>query len=86
MPKKKRQQSEHVYKPPRTAAELQIVCAECGEQATWFDPLRARKDHLQGFVCDLETRSTKSEKLLVREKGSDEGSPDKRRELAEVSQ
>ena len=57
------------YVMPHTAAELGIKCAECGNLAEYFDYERARRDHLKGFVCGNESRSAKSEKLLVAEQG-----------------
>jgi len=61
------------YRQPHTAAELGIVCAECGQPAEWFDHERGKRDHLKGFICSKESRSAGSDKLLVNEQGSAPG-------------
>lgn len=55
-----------VYHEPHTAAELGIRCAACGDHAQWFDPERAKHDHRAGFICGKESRSIRSQKLLIR--------------------
>jgi hypothetical protein len=60
----------HVYREPKTAAELGITCALCGGPAQWFDHGRGRKDHRAGFVCSAEPPIGQREKLLVREQPS----------------
>ncbi|HKS42158.1 MAG TPA: hypothetical protein VJX74_16190 [Blastocatellia bacterium] len=70
--KSKRATAPHVYRMPKTAAELNIVCAVCGEAAAYFDHERAKKNHMDGFVCGNESRSAGSEKLLVERQRSGE--------------
>lgn len=71
-----------VYRMPKTAEELNVRCAECGAMAEWFDPERvsaalyatekATEEHLRGFICSREPRSTKAQKLLSKEQGISE--------------
>jgi cytochrome c peroxidase len=64
--RKDQKQGQRTYREPRTAAELKIKCAACGSPAEWFDPDRASKDHMQGFICSREQKGAGSKKLLVR--------------------
>lgn len=64
--RKKRAPSPREYRMPHTAAELGIVCAECGAPAEWFDYDRAREDHRRGFICNDHPRGPGAEKLLVK--------------------
>ena len=57
----------HVYREPKTAKELGITCSVCGDDASWFDYRRGKRDHRAGFICGKEQRSAQSEKLLVRQ-------------------
>jgi hypothetical protein len=65
--RKKRTPRARPYVMPKSAAELGINCAECGAPSEWFDPERARGDHQRGFICSNESRSKKSERLLIKE-------------------
>lgn len=57
------------YVMPKTAAELGIVCKggnsgePCGLPVIWFDYEIGEKNHMQGFVCDAHTVSSRVEKL-----------------------
>lgn len=68
--RRKPKQRPRVYREPRSAAELKIMCAVCSDPARWFDPERARRYHLQGFICEKEPRSSRAQKLLVREQAA----------------
>ena len=63
----KKKTAPHIYREPRTAAELGIVCSSCGGPALWFDYEIGEKDYMKGFVCDAHKRSTRLAKLAVKE-------------------
>ena len=96
MPKKKTKSKRksktppRVYRLPKTAEELNVTCAECGELAEWFDSARvsaalyatekATAEHMKGFICSREPRSPQAQKLLSKEQGTSE-----RERLAQVT-
>jgi hypothetical protein len=59
----RRAKEPHVYYPPKTAAELGIVCSVCSGPAVWFDYELGEIRHMQGFVCDAHKVSNRIEKL-----------------------
>lgn len=61
-PAKRRSQAPHTYTPPKTAAELGIVC-HCGAPVVWFDYEIGEKNSKGGFVCDDHRVSSRVEKL-----------------------
>ena len=65
----KKPTTPHVYRMPKTAAELNIVCSICAAPAEYFDAARARGNHMNGFICANEPRGPGSEKLLIRTEG-----------------
>jgi hypothetical protein len=63
----------HVYREPKTAAELGIVCrvesagAICGQPVLWFDYEIGEKDYMRVSVCDAQKVSNRAERLAMKE-------------------
>jgi hypothetical protein len=68
-PAGKRSKAPHIYQPPKTAAELGIVCTggssaeSCNLPVLFFDYEIGEKNHRSGFVCDGHKVSNRVEKL-----------------------
>jgi hypothetical protein len=63
----------HVYRMPRTAAQLGIACTQtvngspCGQPVSYYDPdyLTDRGDFRTGLICEMHPRSPRAQKLLI---------------------
>src|SRR5215217_2723754 len=71
--RKTRTTAPHIYRMPRTAAQLGIRCPQtvddspCGKPISYYDPdyLTDRGDFRTGLICEMHPRSPRAQKLLI---------------------
>ena len=71
--RKTRTTAPHIYRMPRTAAQLGITCPQtvddspCGKPISYYDPdyLTDRGDFRTGLICEMHPRSPRAQKLLI---------------------